>query len=114
MILVQVLLPLVAILWLALRRPTLVWDLGLWAMVGVVLLLAVRLTGIWIYLPLRIPLALAGLLVAATMYAAWRLRTRWHSSARSWWRWFERGVGLRPATVCRSGSPGDASPGTTS
>jgi hypothetical protein len=78
MILAQVLLPLAAILWLALRRPASAWDLGLWAMAGAALLLAVRLAGIWTYPPLWTPLALAGLLALAAR-SAWRLRGRRHS-----------------------------------
>ncbi len=41
MILAQVLLPSAAILWLVVRRPASAWDLGLWAMAGAALLLAV-------------------------------------------------------------------------
>ncbi|SCY97166.1 hypothetical protein [Microvirga guangxiensis] len=52
MILAQVLLPLAAILCPVLRRPSSAWDFGLWTMAAAALLLAVRLAGIWTYLPL--------------------------------------------------------------
>ncbi|WP_052002970.1 M23 family metallopeptidase [Microvirga sp. BSC39] len=94
MMLAQVVLALGAILWLALRRPASAWDLGLWAMAGAALLLAVRLAGIWTYLPLWTPLALGGLLAFAAAWSAWRLRGQRQSSPPSWWRWAERATAL--------------------
>ena len=97
--LIQLLLPLAAIIWLALGRPCRIGDLLLRIVAAVSILLGVWLAGIWLALPLPTVQFLALLLAIASGVAVLRFRLARPADSRTWVRWSGRafavaGLGL--------------------